>query len=171
MRSILFCILQCVLLLPAHAQDSSPGRIPTVTRLVKIVGGLEEQLATGVRKGDRALVEQMLTEDFEARISAAPGTPVPRAEWMREVMASPETSSQFTQMAVHEHGDVAVASFQLARTHAAGRKGEDHAFVVDVWQRSGDSWKLATRYASPTGAQDSVVAGVAVPRPATPKRY
>jgi hypothetical protein len=124
---------------PAFAQPS--GRIPTVTRLVKIFSELETRIVDSARAPDTTALDAMLDPGFEARLGDAPGTPIPRDEWMRLARASPETHPRFAQMAVHDFGTVAAVSF-ADTTRSSSR------FIVDVWKREGDGWKLAVRYQS-----------------------
>src|SRR5438477_12591387 len=54
----------------AHSADPAsalPGRIPTVTRLVKLFLDREELLSAAMRAGDTASLERTLTDDFELR--------------------------------------------------------------------------------------------------------
>lgn len=136
--------------IPAAAQDvAASGRIPTVTRLVKAFLERETALDVAAREGRVAAVDAMLADDFELRVAARPGSPTPRAEWVRRVIAKPGPPRRFEQMAVHDYGDVAVVSFMQAWT--ARSPGHDIA-TVDVWKRSGDDWKLAVRYSGPADA-------------------
>src|SRR5437773_9642035 len=73
----LFCITCSAMALAAD--EPAPGRIPTVTRLVKIFAGLEEELAEKVRAGNADAVEKMLLADFELRAGPTPGEPTPKA--------------------------------------------------------------------------------------------
>jgi hypothetical protein len=124
---------------PVFAQPS--GRIPTVTRLVKIFSQLETRLVDSAHVQDTAVLDTMLAADFEMRIADAPGTPVPRDEWIRLARASGETQPRLSQMAVHDFGDLATVSFAEAAA-------KPPRFIVDVWTRDGDAWKLAVRYQS-----------------------
>lgn len=137
-----------VYLLPAEAgaQERPSGRIPTVTRLVKIVAGLEEELSTATRRGNAEALAQMLTKDFEMRGAASPGVPLPRADWVRESIARPEPAGRIEQIAVHEFGEILIASFLRPRAQAPKQRMAPGTLTIDVWQRAGDSWKLAVRY-------------------------
>jgi len=55
---------------------------------------------------------------------------------------------------VHDLGDTMAVSF----LQAAGA-GRQDVFIVDVWRRAGDEWKLAIRYAAPASARDSAARG------------
>ncbi len=143
-----------LLILPALllAQDQAPsggrpgkGRILTPTRSVTKYTALEKNLFQALQENNRAGVENILTEDFEAW-SAEKNPPTPRAEWV-ETFAGNLKSFRIHNMAVREFGDVAVVSFLLERTGMANGKAMSPVlFVVDVWQQKGD--KLAVRYAS-----------------------
>jgi uncharacterized protein DUF4440 len=124
---------------PVLAQPS--GRIPTVTRLVKIFSELETRIVDSAHAGDASALDAMLDAAFELRVGDAPGTPIPRDDWMRQARASTETHSRVAQMAVHDFGNVATVSFKDAAT-------KPPRFIVDVWKRDGDAWKLAVRYQS-----------------------
>ena len=137
----------------AFPQDNARPRIPTVTRLVQQFGGLEASLVEAVQNGDSATLERMLADDFEMRVGARPGTPTPRADWIRRSLAGPNHSYGIEQMAVHGFGDVAVVSF-------LGRRGQrDSLFITDVWVAAGGAWKLAVRYAGPAGGDGFSVPG------------
>jgi len=57
----------------ALAQDgAATGRIPTVTRLVRIMMDEEAQLGAAARGGNRQAIDALLGEDFEMRIGTAP---------------------------------------------------------------------------------------------------
>ena len=137
-------------------------RVPTVTRLVKLFSSLEGELMAAVQKGDSTAIEKLLADDFELRSGAKPGAPTARGEWLRHSQGKLATS--IDQMAVHDYGTAAVVSYvwQPAAQH--------RVFVVDVWSRSGDAWKLSVRYASPAGDRRFAIPGAAPEGPHTEKK-
>jgi hypothetical protein len=144
-RLLPLLILMAGLSAPALAAqaDGERQRIPTVTRLVQLFSTLESELMTAVQKGDSTAIDKMLADDFELRSGAIPGTPTPRAEWLRH--SHGQVAVPMEQMAVHDYGTAAVVSYLWKR-------GARHnIFIVDVWGKSGDAWKLSVRYASPAG--------------------
>lgn len=145
MRLVRLLILMAGLSAPAlNAQaDGERQRVPTVTRLVQLFSTLENELMTAVQKGDSTVIDKMLADDFELRSSAMPGTPTPRAEWLRDSQG--QVAAPIGQMAVHDYGTAAVVSYLWKRG------ARQNIFVVDVWGKSGDAWKLSVRYASPAG--------------------
>src|SRR5262249_48334368 len=125
---------------PPSLADEPPsgGRVPTVTRLVKLFLDKEVQLGATVRSADAAALGALLTDDFELRAGARAASPVPRDDWMRELMRTRDPGGDISRMAVHDYGTVAIASF--TQESSAGP-----VFVVDVWRAQGADWKLAVR--------------------------
>ena len=150
----LFALI-CSLSVPVcevQAGDVPQLRIPTVTRLVQVFSTLESELMVALQKGDSAVINQMLADDFELRSGAMPGTPMPRAEWLRN--SHGQAAMPIEQMAVHDYGTTAVVSF------LGKRRARQDVFMVDTWSKSGDIWKLAVRYASPAGDRRFSIPGV-----------
>ena len=121
----------------------SQAQVRTTTRTVTLFGDLERQLTAAKGPQERT---RYLTDDFEERLCAQPGTPIPHDEWLNR----PAVSFSFKQEAVHFYGDVAVYS-ALATTS----KGQQFA-VVDTWKNESETWKLAVRFLCPaTGEKPS----------------
>src|SRR5437764_14010070 len=97
----------CVTLLAWAASASAAderatgGRVPTVTRLVKLFTEQEAALASAIRAGDASTVERLLTDDFEMRTGAMPSNPVPRDERLSEMLRVRNPGDCATGMAVH----------------------------------------------------------------------
>jgi hypothetical protein len=142
----------CVIVLagaagPASAQsDAGLARTPTVTRLVQAFGELESRLDAAARAGDAQTLDRLLAADFELRNAARPGVPLPRARFIERMQAQPAAPARTEQMAVHDFGATAVVSFVLRHDPDAAS-----LFVVDVWGKVGDDWRLEVRYAGPGG--------------------
>jgi hypothetical protein len=133
----------------ASAQPTPQGsRVPTVTRLVKVFTELENALLEQAREPDSAALERSLDPSFESRAGAAPGTPVPRDQWIRQARAAARTGVRIEQMAVHDYGDIALVSFREIEPGARASAPPRERFIVDCWTRAGNGWKLAVRYAS-----------------------
>ena len=164
-RVFSLCLFAALLPFSAPAQDrDAVGRVPTVTRLVKLFLERETSLIDAIRAGDAGTIGNALTEDFELRTGTRAANPVPRAAFIREVLRTREGGGEVSGMAVHDVGNAAIASFVQAN-------GQSVLFVVDVWQRSGADWKLAVRYASPIGSPDLAIPGVGPAEPEIPKKY
>jgi hypothetical protein len=152
MRSLLTwfgaVVLTC-LALPSPAAE--PAFVATMSRGVKVFSQLELKLGAAAHARDRDALDALLDENFELRRGAEPGRPLPRAEWNEQVTAHAPEEIEISQMAVHDLGTHAVVSFVSAPKGAANAGRE---FIVDVWRKSGDDWRLLVRYASPSSAQD-----------------
>jgi len=141
----------------AAAQEPvKPKLTPTIitaTRQVTIFTGLEKQMLLAVQKKDKAAVTALLTDDFEIEMPDA--DPLAGEDWIDSVMVPDFSLKSFVvrQMSVADLGDVAVVKYdrlQQATFKTKNLNGE--SFVVDVWKKNGDSWKLANRYVAPVSA-------------------
>ena len=146
------------------ADEPARGRVQTVTRLVKIFLDKEASLGAAARNANATALGAMLTDDFELRTGARAASPIPRADWMHEVLRARDAGGEVSRMAVHDYGAVAVASF--IQDGAGGAM-----FVVDVWRAEGNDWKLAVRYASPAGSSSFAIPGAGAAEPEIPKKY
>ncbi|MGA7799743.1 MAG: nuclear transport factor 2 family protein [Gammaproteobacteria bacterium] len=173
-RTLLFTLLSAIIVLVTSissvaAQPEVLGRTPTVTRLVVLFSHLEEELSKAVGKHDLPAVSGLLGKDFEMRVNAMPGKPVPRSAWIRQSFAAPKWSRGVAQMAVHDFGNVAVASF-LWKITPANSAVAHTVFIVDVWKQQGRTWKLAVRYAGPAARRHYPPPGAPTNRPAFEKK-
>lgn len=164
--SLLAMVTLSVAATPSIAADEpAGGRVATVTRLVKLFLEREEALSAAMRAGDAASLERTLTDDFELRAGARAASPIPRADFLKDVVRSRPASEAPGRMAVHDLGNVAIVSF------VQGDDAKRAVFVVDVWRQSGPDWKLAIRYAAPAGTQDFPIPGAGAPPTEIPKKY
>jgi hypothetical protein len=148
------------------AADERPtgGRVPTITRLVKLFTEQEAALASAIRAGDVSTAGRLLTDDFEMRTGATPANPVPRAEWLSVLMRVRNPGDEASGMAVHDLNGAAIVSFVQGR-------GETAIFIVDVWRTAAaNDWKLAIRYAAPAGSAAFAIPGAGAAA-VIPKKY
>jgi hypothetical protein len=124
------------------------GRVPVVTRTVQLFDGLERKLAS-----DPASRGELLADDFEERLCADPGVPIPREDWLQKHSSG---NASFHGEAVHELGDIAIYS-------ALSTFGNVDESLVDVWKKANSGWKLAIRYRCPATGEK--------PKSAIEKRY
>jgi hypothetical protein len=159
---------------PAFAADAEAPtikRIGTMTRGAKVFGDAEAEVIAALKAQDTAALDRLVAPDFEQRTQGAPGTPVPREDWIKQGPGEVARSTGLRDIAVHDYGDTQVVSFAWTREPAQGT-----AFVVDVWRRApggGDAWQLAIRYLSgtPAGTRPSKRAAPAsAPASVDPKR-
>lgn len=163
--------------MPAAADDAvATGRVPTVTRLVKIFSTLENEWNADVQRRDSAALDKLLAADFEMRTAAAPGRPIPRADWLGQSMSDPVFTSHTEQMAAHEYGNTVVVSF-LWNIDAPADGSSSMAtrlFVVDTWIQESGAWHASTRYIAPIIAPvagDLRVPGLPLNMTEIPKKY
>ena len=175
MRRILFLALLSAVtastlgMSAAVSAEEGVARIPTVTRLVSLFYQLEDELGGAVEKRDMPAVSKLLSDDFEMRVGAMPGNPIPRAAWINRSFDEPKSSSSREQMAVHDFGKIAIVSF-LWKIRAAKSKMVRSVFVVDTWRQEKGDWKLAIRYAGPAARDDFPIPGVPIAKPAFEKK-
>src|SRR5215471_14388513 len=151
--ALLLFALPVVTGVAAAQEPVKPKLTPTIitaTRQVTLFTGLEKQVLLAVQKKDKAALTSVLTDDFQIEMPDA--DPLAGDDWIDSVMAPGFALKSFVvrQMSVADMGDVAVVKYdrlQQARFKAKNLNGE--SFVVDVWKKSGDSWKLANRYVAP----------------------
>jgi len=132
-------------------------RIITKTRLVALFSDLENQLFQAVQSKDRAGLDSILAEDFQLWTPNPPGDPVPREDWKNQSLAENLKEFQIRQMAARSvEENVTVVSFVLTKAEeGVGKPPARDYFVVDLWQKSEDKWKLSDRYASPLSVVSS----------------
>src|SRR5438045_4342144 len=110
-----------------QAADERPtgGRVPTLTRLVKLFTERESALADAIRAGDAQRAQSFLADDFEMRTGATASNPIPRMEWLSEVTSLRDPGEDASQMDVHDLNGVLIVSIkQGGRANAA--------FALDV---------------------------------------
>ena len=159
----LTAVLIAIISTSTPAADA-PTRVPTVTRSVKLFQERETALAEAIRAGDKSALAKLLSEDFELRAGARAGRPVPRDDYVSDVMRSRDGGGDIAAMAVHDLGETAIVSFTQGNRGGA-------LFVVDVWRKGGGDWQLAIRYASPAGDARYAVPGAGAEAPEIPKKY
>src|SRR6478752_4984327 len=124
-------------------------RIITATRQVTIFTDLETQMLRAIKAKERAALSKLVDED--GMIEMPDSDPLPADEWMTSVLSKDYTLKSFMvrQVSAIEQNDSVIVKYdrvQEATYKGAADNGE--FFVVDLWKKSGDSWKLAGRYVS-----------------------
>jgi hypothetical protein len=156
---------------PSPAGAPPPRRIPTVTRLVQLFSGLENEWMEAVRRRDEAALSRLLGDGFEMRGALAPGEPVPAAEWARSALHDFQVRSlALSQFAARDLGSVTVVSFRLDQSaEVSGRDESGEFFVIDVWARENGAWKVVARYVDAPNGRRAV--GTPNERTEIPKKY
>ena len=146
---------------PVKPQLSS--RIKTATRQVVTFTNLETQMLQAVQKKDQAALTAMLTDDFALEMPNADRTA--GEDWMDSVMSKDFALEKFGvhQVSVIDLGNSAVVKYdRLQQATYKGANENGQFFVVDLWKKDGDKWKLANRYVSKVS---SVVPAEPAPKP------
>jgi hypothetical protein len=130
-------------------KPSLSPRIITATRQVVVFTDLEKQMLRAIQSKDQSGLSKLVSDDC---IIEMPDTdPLPCNDWMKSVLAKDYVLKTFVvrQLSVVDGSDSSVVKFD--RVQQASFKGKPDGgefFVVDVWKKDGDAWKLANRYVS-----------------------
>jgi Domain of unknown function (DUF4440) len=149
------CAFLFASLLVAAQEPVKPKLTPTIitaTRQVTLFTGLEKQMLQAIEKKDKAGLSALLTDEFEI---AQPGAdPLSGDEWTESVMGNDFNLKAFLvrQISVADLGEWAVVKFdRLQQATYQGKDASGEFFVVDLWRKSGDAWRLANRYVAKVG--------------------
>jgi hypothetical protein len=151
--SVLVVALALAVFANASAQEpvkpSLSPRIITATRQVAIFTDLEKQLLRVIQSKDQAGLSKMVAEDCFIEMPDA--DPLPCDEWMTSVLSKDYVLKTFVvrQLSATDGPDSAVVKFdRVQESSYKGKPDGGEFFVVDVWKKTGDAWKLASRYVS-----------------------
>ena len=167
--AILFLLLFSVFVAGQEpVKPPASPRIITATKQVTLFSGLEIQLLQAIQKKDRAALQALLSDDFV--ISMPDADLVAGEDWLEDVAGKDYSLKSFAVRGffVSDLGSAAMVIFE--RSQDATYKGKADAgqfFVVDLWKKNGDSWKLAHRAVSKTS---SLPAAAKPPRKPTGKQ-
>jgi ketosteroid isomerase-like protein len=138
-------------------------RIITATKQVSMFTGLEKQLLQAIQKKDKAAAQAMLSDDLIIEMPDA--DPLPGDDWLDSVMSKDFALEKFgvRQMSVIDLGNAAIVKYErLQQATQKGANENGQFFIVDLWKKSGDTWKLASRYVAKVS---SVVPAQTPPKP------
>lgn len=128
-------------------------RIVTATKQVVVFSALEKQMLAAVQKKDKAALKGMLTDDTIIHLPDA--DPLTGDDWVDSVMSKDFDLKTFTirQMDVADLGTAAVVSYdRIQDSTFKSIKDGGEFYVVDLWKKDGENWKLADRYVSKVGS-------------------
>jgi hypothetical protein len=140
-------------LFPWHvlaAQTAATG-MPTIE--VDFFTRLEKQLMDAVVAQDRSALEPLLASDFELRTARTGGELTLRDEWLQAAISTYKIRSfKITRLTVRPVGTSAIVNFFYEQQATfAGRDISGDFFLVDIWQKTGNDWKLLARYSAGPG--------------------
>jgi len=156
----LFAVLIATSVFSAAQEPVKPAlspRIITATKQVAMFTGLENQLLHAVQKKDKAAAQAMLSDDLIIEMPDADA--LPGDDWLDSVLAKDYTLKSFMvrQVSAIDLGNAVVVKFdRLQEASLKSQADNGEFFVVDVWKKTGDAWKLASRYVSKVSSVASV---------------
>ena len=156
----LFAVLIATSVFSAAQEPVKPAlspRIITATKQVAMFTGLENQLLHAVQKKDKAAAQSMLSDDLIIEMPDADA--LPGDDWLDSVLAKDYTLKSFIvrQVSAIDLGNAVVVKFnRLQEASLKSQADNGEFFVVDVWKKAGDTWKLASRYVSKVSSVASV---------------
>jgi hypothetical protein len=128
-------------------------RIVTATKQVVMFSSLEKQMMEALQKKDKSALKAMLTDDTAIHLPDA--EPLPGDEWVESVMNKDFTLKSFVirQMDVADLGTAALVAYdRVQQSTLKGKQDGGEFYVIDLWKKDGDTWKLADRYVSKVGS-------------------
>jgi hypothetical protein len=139
--------------------ERAPRRVPPPTdidpQLTEQLRQLEQQLGDAALHGfsDTTVMWRLVAPEFTQRVADAPERSLPRSLWGQPSSAYKIDSLEQRFYAARKLADdLAVVSFILSQKAAfAGRDRSGDFYVVDVWKKSSDGWRMIARYSSPAG--------------------
>jgi hypothetical protein len=147
-KSFLFLLLLAGLPLPAQVVS---GGMPTIEG--DTFSRLEDSFSRALVAQDRALLEPFLAADFELRTARSGGELTLRGEWLEAATSTYKVRSyRIRGLTVRTFGPTAVVSFFYSQQATfSGHDLSGEFFLVDIWQKTGDRWRIAARYSAGPG--------------------
>jgi len=139
-------------------------RIITATKQVTMFTGIERQMVQAVQKKDKAALQAMLTENCNVYLPDA--DPLDGQDWVDSVMSKDFVlkTLMMRQMYVTDLGNAAVVSYdRIQESTYKGQNDGGEFYVVDLWQKDGENWKLANRYVSKVSSTPDIPKGQVKP--------
>lgn len=124
-------------------------RIVTATRQVVIFTDLENQVLRAIQSKDQAALSKLISEDCIIEMPDA--DPLTGDDWMKSVLSKEYVLKTFVlrQLSVVDGQDSTVVKFdRVQQSSFKGKPEGGEFFVVDVWKKSGEAWKLTNRFVS-----------------------
>ncbi len=150
-RSMLSLVSLMLLFQIALAQETAESGMPTIE--VDAFTRVEKRLMDAVVAQDRSALESLLAPDFELRTARTGGEVILRDEWLKAAISTYKIRSfKISRLTVRLVGNSAVVNFFYEQQATfAGRDISGDFFIVDIWQKAGNDWKLIARYSAGPG--------------------
>ncbi len=140
---------------PERPKRPVPAPTDIDPQLTEQLRQLEQEIGAAALHGfsDTTVMGRLVAPEFTQRVSDAPERSLPRSLW-----GQPSSAYKIDSLEERFHAarkladDLAVVSFILSqKATSAGRDRSGDFYVVDVWKKSSDRWRLIARYSSPAG--------------------
>lgn len=137
------------------------GDSATIASEERSIRLLQQQWMQAWVEQDLETLERILAPEYALIVSSMPERLVTREQWISMLSRYTAQSFYYDKMVVRVFDDVAVVS-SLGTAGGAQIDGADRSmtfFLTDVWRKSGDRWRVVSRYSSmPETASASVSA-------------
>ena len=149
---LMICLISALaLVMSAQEPVKNPlsPRIITATRQVITFTDLETQMLRAIQTKDRASLSNLVSED--CLLEMPDSDPLTADEWMTAVLSKDYSLKSFVvrQVSVIDQADFAIVKFdRLQQGTFKGTPDGGEFFVVDLWKKNGNGWKLENRYVS-----------------------
>jgi len=119
---------------------------------------LEKRLGDAIVAHDRSALESLLAPDFELRTARGSGALALRDKWLDAATSTYKVRSYDVRgLAVRTFAQTAIVSFLYSQKASfSGKDLSGDFFIVDVWQKTGNDWKIAARYSAGPGVTSRV---------------
>jgi hypothetical protein len=140
----------------AQEPQKSPlsPKISTGTRQVTMFTELETQMLRAVQKKDKSALQAMLADGFAIEMPDA--NRLEGDDWLTSIMGQGFGLKRFGvgQVSFIDLGNAALVKFvRIQEATSNGTSDDGEFFVVDLWNKDGNTWKLANRYVSKVSSQ------------------
>ena len=151
MKRLFIALFFSLTISPLFSQEVASSGMPTLE--TAFFSKLEKRLGDAIVAKDRVALESLLANDFELRTARSIGELTLRDDWLEAATTTYRMRTyRMTRLAPRQFGETAVVSFLCEQQ--ASFKGKDISgefFVVDVWQKTGNDWRIAARYSAGPG--------------------
>ncbi len=145
---------------PRRPRLQLPPPADTDPQLTEQLRQLEQQLGEAAMHMDTKVVERLVGPEYTLRVGDAPEQSVPRAPWMESLRPQGphpyklESFNEDFHAARKLTDNLAVVSLLLTQKATfAGRDRSGDFYLVDIWNKNGDTWQIIARYSTPIAKQ------------------
>ena len=139
---------------PLSAMSTQPEN------LAATFSALENTFARGYQEKNTSSLEALLAPEYALTVSARPGAPVSRSQWLALLPNYNVRSFAIRDIQVHCLQNSTLGKCELAAVSSINKQeadvgGQDRSgefFIVDIWAHRNDKWVVLSRYSGRTEA-------------------